>query len=145
MGQRRAARHGPLLGERPPGPGEAGLGPARLLGPMAEERFLLPHPRQPTCLLPTHPQELCQDRGMPLRQRWIREISFTNKSIQTVGLFFSLEATGQWCRSTTSRAYGDVPTSPQGAATGQRRFLQKVASHRVQGPSIACSPKPAFC
>lgn len=57
---------------------------------------------------------------MPLRQPWIREISFTNKSVQTVGLFFSLEATGQWCQSTTFRAYGDVPTSFQGAATGQR-------------------------
>lgn len=37
-----------LLGERPRGPGEAGLGQARLPGPMAKERFLLPHPRQPT-------------------------------------------------------------------------------------------------
>lgn len=81
-------REGPLLGERPRGPGGKGLGQARLLGPMAKESFLLPHPRQPAYLLPAHPHELCQDRSIPLRLHWIRETSLTNKFKQWVWTSF---------------------------------------------------------
>lgn len=74
----RGSRTGPLLGCRPWGLWEAGLGQPRPLSPETKERLQLPLPRQPAYFLPT-PRSFVETKAAPDRLLVLNKTSFANK------------------------------------------------------------------